>query len=158
MRVLIAFILIGCFPKLSQGQGEQYFVDSSILNGDGLSWATAFSDLNDAIREANPGDTILLASGTYYPTLGTDRNARFDLEDSLIIIGGFVGLGHSPGNPLEIDPLNKSILSGDIGIRGDSLDNSYHILYADGKSGLELGMALSTNFILSIFLYRQSFH
>ncbi len=42
-------------------------------SGDGSSWATAYSDLQDALAIAPSGSQIWIAAGTYMPTQGTDR-------------------------------------------------------------------------------------
>jgi predicted outer membrane repeat protein len=100
-------------------------------NGDGLSWLTAFSDLQSALDAARnapiPKPEIRIAAGVYCPDGGTgDRAETFDLFDGAILTGGFAGAGT---NPDARDPLvHATILSGDIGINGDASDNSRHVV------------------------------
>ncbi|MBK9017855.1 MAG: hypothetical protein IPM82_29570 [Saprospiraceae bacterium] len=98
-------------------------------NQDGTSWPDAFSDLQDAIAVAAYGKEIWIAQGTYYPTSGSSRNAYFEMKNGVKLYGGFKGVEHTVN---ERDwQANETILSGDIGVPGDSLDNSYTILYIE---------------------------
>jgi hypothetical protein len=121
----------------SNGQEEscQYFpnrwhVNTNLIGGanDGSSWPNAFYDLQDAIATADYGDTIWVAQGTYYPTSDNDREKYFELKNGVAIYGGF------SGTETHLNQRNyqayKTILSGDIGIQGESTDNSYHLLYS----------------------------
>ncbi|MGA2230689.1 MAG: right-handed parallel beta-helix repeat-containing protein [Tepidisphaeraceae bacterium] len=95
---------------------------------DGASWATAYKHLQSALSAAVSGDTIEVAQGTYKPTTGTDRTASFGLKDGVAIEGGYAGdLTASPG--ARNVKGNPTILSGDIGVAGDSSDNSYHVVF-----------------------------
>lgn len=105
--------------------------DDAPLGGDGLTWATAYRDLQDAISTASASlgliTEIWVAEGSYRPDRGTgDRNLSFDLGSGLRVFGGFIG----NETTLSARPavLRPTILSGDIGVIGDSLDNSYHVV------------------------------
>ncbi|HWB54205.1 MAG TPA: hypothetical protein VG722_08430, partial [Tepidisphaeraceae bacterium] len=101
------------------------------VSPDGASWATAFTDLQQALAVANVGDTIEVGQGTYYPTAGTDRTATFELQNGISIEGGFAGYGAT--NPDQHNAaLYPTTLSGDIGAAGDSSDNSYHVVTVSG--------------------------
>ena len=91
-----------------------------------------FPDLaRPALLAALPGQTICVATGTYYPTSGTGRTSSFYLKDGVEIEGAFAGFG-AP-NPNIRDTVNTpTILSGDIGSLGNNTDNSYHVIYANG--------------------------
>ncbi|GEM_PF-506199 len=110
--------------------GRLYVHASATGANNGRTWQNAFRDLQDAIAIAQAGDTILVAQGTYYPTDDTDREKRFLLKNGVVILGGF--------NATECliaqrDPaLYETILSGDIGMSGDSTDNSFHVLFTLG--------------------------
>ncbi len=78
----------------------RFYVDSSNRFGtqDGLSWGTAFANLQDALHPCIADSTveIWVARGTYYPDEGigqsnNDRNAVFDLPNGVKIYGGFAG-------------------------------------------------------------------
>jgi len=96
-------------------------------NQNGTSWANAFSDLQDALAASQYGDEVWVAQGTYYPTPTTNRNVYFELKNGVKLYGGFVGV---ETQLTERDwAVNETILSGDIGVQGDSTDNSYNIMY-----------------------------
>jgi hypothetical protein len=61
--------------------------------GDGLSWRSAFHDLQDALAAAaiDPAiDELWIAEGRYVPS-ATDATASFVLQNGLAIYGGFAG-------------------------------------------------------------------
>ena len=68
---------------------------------DGLSWATALTDLQSAIELASVSKAaVWIKAGEYHPSQRTDRIAAFILYDDLKIYGGFAGteteLGERP--------------------------------------------------------------
>jgi len=96
----------------------------------GSNWSTPFKSLQAAIQIAGDGDTIWVAQGTYLPTSDSNREKYFQLNPGVVILGGFNG---TEMYDWERDPaVYETILSGDIGITGDSTDNSYHVLYTIG--------------------------
>jgi predicted outer membrane repeat protein len=99
--------------------------------GNGTSWADATS-LHEALFMAAETDELWLEKGTYYPTGTSDRSVTFELADGIRIYGGFNGTE----TVLEERDwvLNKTILSGDIGVVNDEADNSYHVLSVKGTS------------------------
>jgi hypothetical protein len=111
--------------------GEILYVnDDAGGANNGTSWDDAFTDLQDAFAQSCPNvSQIWVASGTYYPTTDTIRSIAFVLQNNLAVYGGFAG-----NEPADYDlslrdfETNTSILSGDIGIEGDNMDNSYHII------------------------------
>ena len=107
--------------------GATIYVDAGMSGGDGASWATAYGDLQDALTNAVSGDEIWVKNGTYYPTTGTDRNIYFEVPSGVKLYGGFVGTETSltSWNPAA----STTILSGDIGVSGNSIDNSYTVVY-----------------------------
>jgi hypothetical protein len=94
----------------------------------GLSWASAYTDLQDALDEAQAGDQIWIAEGTYRPTSteGTQRSSTFGLKSGVALHGGFAGTEvwlH------ERDPASHpTILSGDIDEALNPDDNVYHVV------------------------------
>lgn len=106
------------------------YVDSHATGSNsGSSWTNAFTTLTAALSYAVAGETIEVAQGIYYPTNGADRTASFALIDSVTIEGGFGGVDSA--TPDTRNPAGTpSILSGDIGIAGNSSDNSYHVIDA----------------------------
>lgn len=92
--------------------------------GNGLSWNNAFTDLQSALDIVVPDDTIWVAEGTYRP--GVERENSFTLIDSVVILGGFMGIEthHYQRDPEQY----SSILSGNIGDSLQIIDNSYHVI------------------------------
>ncbi len=119
------------------------YVDASAsTGGDGLAWATAFDDLQDAISLAGTlnADTdslndvaeISVGGGTYKPTTGTDRAVKFSLLDNVSLVGAYAGLNPIGGDTSDTRDLAayETVLSGDIGNAGDNSDNSYGVVYS----------------------------
>lgn len=104
-----------------------YANDAAPAGGDGLTWDTAFQDLQDAVELARDWagavEEIWVAQGTYYPTSGTDQAAEFQIPNGVAMYGGFAG-GESSLE--ERDPGNHpTVLSGNIGgpLPGDNSNN-----------------------------------
>ena len=123
-------------------QADVIYVDQEATGGDhnGLSWADAYTDLADALAQANSNPSVYfeiwVAEGTYTP--GSERSASFEItRDHLQLYGGFSGIENMRE---ERDwAAHITTLSGDIGAPGDSSDNSYHVLYLDGVTNQPLG-------------------
>jgi hypothetical protein len=121
-------------------EGPEFYVDDDASpGGDGLTWATAFNELQSALDVAASGNRIWVAAGTYRPSKlidpGDPRTATFELVDEVEMYGGFVG----NEDPAMFDlgnrdfDTNKTILSGDLnGDDGsdfaDNDENSYHVV------------------------------
>ena len=136
------------------GAGSIIYVDDdAATGGDGLSWATPYKYLQDALSEAasEPNVTqIRVAVGTHYPDLDErgqvtpgDRTAAFQLRNNLTISGGYRGCAGGNcegGDPDERDiNLYECLLSGDLngndtGPPDDPshADNSYHVVTGSG--------------------------
>ena len=111
---------------------NSFFVDGTATGaGTGSTWTDAYTRLSDALASINllPDTavyTLYLSAGTYYP--GTNRDSAF-----VITHGGIKILGGYPhGGGARNITANPTILSGDIGVAGDSTDNSYHVLVIAG--------------------------
>lgn len=110
------------------------YVDASAsAGGDGLSWATAFQGVQDALLYAASELTISeiwIAEGTYLPTAGVDRSASFAPRAGLSLYGGFPTGG--AGTVAEADPAaHPTVLSGDLLLDDETIgtsDNSYHVV------------------------------
>ena len=100
--------------------------------GDGLSWANAFTDPQDAINAAVPGDRIWIAQGSYIPS-----GSSFVIDRRVQIHGGFPsgGSGLSGRDPA----VYPTILSGDLDGDGDSTwpdaDNADHVVTVQASTG-----------------------
>lgn len=104
---------------------QTYFV-SSEGTGNGSSWETAAADLAEILVQANFGDQIWVAEGTYTASQTNDRNASFVLKDGVKVYGGFSGY------ELQLTDRNwqyhPTILSGEIGNNSDQNDNTFTIV------------------------------
>lgn len=99
---------------------------------DGISWDTAFNDLQDALSVAQPGSEIWVAAGIYNPDRGTDvREASFQLKNGVSLYGGFSG---TETRRYQRKPSrNETILSGDLKDNDEpdfanNDENSYHVI------------------------------
>lgn len=115
-----------------------WYVDqpSTAPTPDGVSWCTAFLDLQDALAVSSSGDEVRVADGIYTPDRSTgDRNATFRLVNGVAVYGGYAGCGAADANARNIAS-TPSILSGDL-LWNDGpnfanySDNSYHVVTCD---------------------------
>ncbi|MEM6685438.1 MAG: hypothetical protein AAF617_06545, partial [Bacteroidota bacterium] len=126
-------LTVGCIFS-----GSRIYVNTNATGANtGESWTDAFTSLQDAIDIANTCTIpeIWVAQGTYYPsahprdvTSGTltDRDFTFHLVDGIKMHGGFTGTETTLSERDFIN--NPTILSGDIGVLGDTSDNAYHVV------------------------------
>jgi len=96
----------------------------------GTSWADACNYLQDALFYAQYGDEIWVAEGRYKP--GSSRTNTLRLKKGVAVYGGFPDSG-SPTWGHRNPRTYTTILSGDIGVVGDNLDNSYHVVTGSGS-------------------------
>ncbi len=136
---LYLLILLCSISQSSFGQ-SRYYVSPSGSNNGGTSWHDAVQDLQEAIDSAATGDTIWVAEGTYLPTKefdgdasgGSDpRERTFYISRNIKIFGGFSASDTMAARDVELYP---TLLSGDVGIDGDSIDNCYHVVFIDGRT------------------------
>ena len=111
-----------------ESSGQLYVDVDAAPNGDGLSWGTAFDDLQEALELAELGGglftQIWVAAGTYVPSVPTDpelpRTASFSLVNGVALYGGFEG---TEGSLADRDPAtHETILDGE--------GYSYHVVTA----------------------------
>jgi predicted outer membrane repeat protein len=94
-------------------QAPRLYVNAAAApGGDGLSWDTAFADLQDALRTPSVSE-VWVAAGVYRPDGGTgDRAATFHMSCDAAIYGGFAGVETDLS---QRDPVaNPTVLSGDL--------------------------------------------
>jgi len=117
--------------------------------GDGLTWATAYKYLQDALAAALPGDEIRVAQGTYKPDRSEaglvapqDREATFQLISGVALRGGYAGLtGEDPDERIIAGYV--SLLSGDL-VGNDEPgwlhrgENSHHVVFGSGADATAL--------------------
>ncbi|MBD2757394.1 beta strand repeat-containing protein [Spirosoma validum] len=115
----------------------QYVTQQGAGLRDGSSWSNALgaNQLQLAINTAadcGGNRQVWVATGTYKPTTGSDRNASFSMRNGVAIYGGFAGteaaLTDRPAiNPVTGQP-SSTTLSGDIGSLGNTSDNSFRVI------------------------------
>ncbi len=155
-RIQDAFTDLGAYEHAAFcGATTKLFVDSSkAASGNGTSWANAYKTLQEAIAVASNCSSVTdiwLAKGTYYPTAapygcsdcGSDaRKYTFRLKGGWNLYGGFAGTETTLAE--RVPHANNTILSGDIGVRGDSTDNCYHVVLGLHTGGFALdGLTVS---------------
>jgi hypothetical protein len=127
MRLLFLLLFTGIqFAGLC---ATLYVTETGSGTNDGSSWPNAFpaDGLQTAINQANSGDEVWVACGSYYPTTTIDRNISFGMRNNITIFGGFQGTETSlPQRSLSCG--SCSVLSGDIGITSDINDNSFTVV------------------------------
>ena len=103
------------------------------VDGDGSAWSKPIQELSAALEIARIGgctvDTILVAEGLYYPSGVDDRTRSFEIPSGATLLGGH---GFESGILIGRNPLMyPTILSGDLGVVGDSSDNSFRMITLD---------------------------
>jgi len=120
----------------SDSSSQVWYVNLLAAGGeDGMSWGSAFTDLQDALGSAVAGDEIWVASGQYTPTADGQRSVSFQLPSGVGVYGGFVGY---ESQREQRDSTNEvTVLSGDLS--GDDLpgfvnggENSLHVVVCNG--------------------------
>ena len=130
--------LLAAIWTTGAGGSVLYVDDDAPAGGDGLSWETAFRFLQDGLVAAGESEgevsEIRVGQGTYQPDQDEgspegsgDREAALQLINGVMVLGGYAGLGAPDPDERDI-ALYETILTGDIGIAGESGDNSYHVV------------------------------
>ncbi len=143
---------LGVSVAQAQCPNDLCYVDANgtSLTPDGISWTSAYTNLQDALAVAQAGDEIWVAAGVYYPDEGggqtdNDVTASFALTDGVKIYGGFAG---TETERSQRQPRAKvTVLSGDIdgndGTDGQGVvtttnnisgTNAYHVIFNRGVS------------------------
>lgn len=134
MRAGMSILLLGACAAASPA-GVIYVDAGAVGAGDGSSWTDAFSDLQDALLAAAPGDDVWVAAGQYVPRNVTNpdvpRGGSFDIPTGVAVYGGFAGDEADFAERAEL--FDQTILSGDVnGDDGPDFanmdDNVYHVV------------------------------
>jgi hypothetical protein len=128
MKTLILFLF--CLPTgfSAFAQNHRIYVQANATGANtGASWADAFTGLQSACHTAIAGDTVWIAEGVYFPDTSGNRLVSFEPSSGVQLFGGFNGL------ETELSQrdwaAHTTVLSGDIGVAGDSTDNSLNVVY-----------------------------
>lgn len=132
LGVMLASLMLFGTPRAAFAASIIYVKATAAGANNGTSWANAYTDLQAALAAAVSGQQIWVAKGTYLPTTGSDRTISFALKNGVAIYGGFAGTETllSQRNVTA----NAATLSGDIGVAGDTSDNSYHVVLGNGTN------------------------
>jgi hypothetical protein len=119
---------LSLFCTQSGAQSIVYVNQNATGTNTGTSWANAFTNLHSALNSTGQDDEIWVAEGIYTPNTPNfvDRDRYFNLSSGVKLYGGFGGNEQSLAE--RNIAAHATILSGDIGVLGDSTDNSYNIL------------------------------
>ncbi len=138
MRKLFLFLLIPAVINSSL-MAKRIFVALDGDNSDGSSWGKGYNALNTAILNSVSGDTIFVKKGIYRHPAGTNTT-YFAPVSGTVLLGGFDGTEDVRFFNLAARDfnLNETVLSADnsgndAGFTNRS-DNSYHVLYIQGKT------------------------
>jgi len=143
--LLLALLVALFVPTTSvAAQSKIIYVNAAAAaGGNGSSWNTAYTSLQDALDEAEAGDEIWVAAGIYTP--GVNAEDSFNIPPSVAVYGGFAG------DEMKRDDrrweTHFTVLSGDIGgddnVDGRGVvtdtaninnDNAYHVVMLDGTT------------------------
>jgi len=128
------YLAVASVASATSAHASTVYVDQNATSpvNDGLSWCTAYLNVQDALTAATPGTTIRVADGPYTPDRGGgqapgDRSDTFQLKSGITLEGGYAGCEAPEPDARNID-VYSSILSGDLG--GGA--NSYHVITSSG--------------------------
>lgn len=125
-KTLLTFFVLTNLVFAIQAQTIRYVKQGGAGTADGTSWSNASGSLQAMINDIGVTE-VWVAAGIYKPTSTTNPAIAFHMKNDVSILGGFP----ATGNPILTDRdwnSNITILSGDIGIIGDSIDNSYQVI------------------------------
>ncbi|MBL4770540.1 MAG: hypothetical protein JKY61_05245 [Planctomycetes bacterium] len=127
-------------------------------------WSNAYQNPQEAFDQAQPGDTVLIAEGSYTPDINgttnivamdtlpgitvTKRHHSFIIPVPMRVVGGFKGYHIAGSGGLDPDApdglASNTILHGDSsGTPANIFDNSHHVVHIDGQ----LSTAFATDLV-----------
>ena len=126
--------------------------DASAIEPDGLSWTTAFTELQAALAVAVSGDQIWVAEGVYKPDFDPGSGAytgyvtaTFALTSGVKLYGGFSG--GMDTLTARLPEVYRTVLSGDL--EGDDQTDARHLItdtaYISGTNAYHIVTAVGVN-------------
>lgn len=133
----MAIACFACVVALSRADaargGTTIYVDASAPPlGDGSSWTSAFTDLQQALVIATDGTEVRIAGGLYRTTSGTNQASTFAPAPGVTLLGGFAGFG-APDPDLRDPALHPVTLSGTL--VGTPVTNALHVVTVGSTPG-----------------------
>lgn len=131
LTLFIALAIMYClFLSSAISSAQTTFVKTG-GTGAGSSWVDAAGNLQQVLAQAQTGDEIWVAAGTYFPTACSscsvpERDLSFDIPTGVKLYGGFSG-SETVLSQRDV-ALNLTTLSGDINGDGTLANNSYHVV------------------------------
>ncbi len=115
---LIIIVLCVALVNAARSSGRLIYVDAAATGAnDGSSWADAYTDLQEALVEANESApaVVRVAQGTYQPATSPagDFSATFQLHSQTVLEGGYAGGLEASPNVRDVDRY-LTVLSGDL--------------------------------------------
>jgi|GEM_PF-1881347 len=125
MKKIFITLLICCVIVIAHAQIFVTPAGSGAKNG--TSWGDAYDaqQLRNVMATATGGSEFWIAAGTYKPAV-IGRDSSFIIPVDIHVYGGFNGTETTLSERDWVH--NITIFSGDIGITGDSTDNTYHVV------------------------------
>ncbi len=153
MKKILIFIYLllnfSClYAQVPDANGILYVKKNAV--GNGSAWGNEIGELADALVYASSNlaiKQIWVTGGIYRPKFTPETSQNFNeapndardksflLVKDVKIYGGFAGNENSISERQLSTPLNKSILSGDLGIEGVAADNAYHVVVGVSNLG-----------------------
>jgi RHS repeat-associated protein len=139
MRIILLSVFLVA-TSIVMAQSPQVIYVKKTGSGTGTSWATAYPNLQSALAAAGSlsgNKEIWVAEGEYRPSDVGNRNASFQLPAQTFIYGGF--LGNETTKAGRNWRINRTVLSGDLGVLFETSDNSYHVVVVN-NAGIGAGL------------------
>lgn len=122
-------LLVALIITVVQTRAEIIYVNAVALGtNDGISWESAYVDLQTALSDSVAGDEIWVAAGTYHASNTNNRGESYILREGVGVYGGFVGTESE--RPARDWRKYATLLSGNIGDSAELSDNSFRIIIA----------------------------
>lgn len=122
VRTLLGQVDFGAFETDVELSPVIYVNQAATGANNGTSWNDAFTDLQDALAVATPGNEVWVAAGVYKPTATSDRYVAFEPPGGVTLLGGFNGTETLANQRNWV--ANQTVLSGEIGVPADLTDNT----------------------------------